>query len=200
VEQRADAELDHRPPSDEPGLTFDRIAEDYDRTRHGYPPELVDAACESGGLRANDHVVEVGCGTGKLTRALVERGLRVEAVDPGARLVRVAQRHLGDSAVTFHIARFEDVELPTGAFAALFSATAFHWVDPAVGWAKVARLLRPGGTLALLAHTIEPEPEMLATWRQVVPEAAAWVSRDARALWDGVEARTGNVSEVWTGS
>ena len=46
--------------------------------------------------------------------------------------------------MSFRIGRFEDVELPSGAFAAAFSATAFHWVDPSVGWAKVARLLQPG--------------------------------------------------------
>src|SRR5215211_6004814 len=98
--------------SDEPGLAFDRVAEDYERARSGYPPELVDAACETAGLSANSHVVEVGCGTGKLTRALVERGLRVEAVDPGAQLVAIARRHLGEAAVHFHVSRFEDVDLP----------------------------------------------------------------------------------------
>jgi SAM-dependent methyltransferase len=183
--------------SDEPGLVFDRVAEDYDRARRGYPPELVDAACEIGGLGLDSHVVEVGCGTGKLTRVLAERGFRVEAVDPGPALVRVARRHLGESAVQFHISRFEDVDLPAGAFAAVFSATAFHWVDPAVGWSKVARLLRPDGIFALLTHTIELDAELLSAWRQVVPEAATWVSRDTRALWEGAEARLGNVSELW---
>lgn len=182
---------------DELGLVFDRVAEDYDRVRRGYPPELVDTACEIGGLGPNSHVVEVGCGTGKLTRVLDERGFRVEAIDPGPELVRVARSHVGESAVRFHVSRFEDLDLPAGAYAAVFSATAFHWVDPAVGWAKVARLLRPGGILALLTHTIELDPEMLAAWRQVVPGAASWVSRDAETLWAGAEARLGNVSELW---
>ena len=93
--------------------------------------------------------MEVGCGTGKLTCALAERGLRVEAIDPGPELVRVACCRLGESPVYFHISRFEDVDLPAGDFAVLFSATAFHGVDPAVGWSKVARLLCPGGTLRL---------------------------------------------------
>lgn len=183
--------------SDDLGLVFDRIAEDYDRVRRGYPPELVDAACEIGGLGPKSHVVEVGCGTGKLTRVLDERGFRVEAIDPGAELVRIARRHLGESSVHFHISRFEDLDLPAGAFAAVFSATAFHWVDPAVGWSKVARLLRPHGVLALLTHTIELDPEMLAAWRQVSPEAATWDSRDEQTLLEGAEARLSNVSELW---
>jgi 2-polyprenyl-3-methyl-5-hydroxy-6-metoxy-1,4-benzoquinol methylase len=126
------------------------VAEDYDRVRPGYPALLIDAACAIGSLSPGSRVVEVGCGTGKLTGALVERGLRVEAVDPGRDLIEVARRRVGRSSARFHIARFEDAQLPDGAFDAVFSATAFHWVDPAVGWSKAAHLLRPGGVMALL--------------------------------------------------
>ena len=52
----------------------------------------------------------------------------------------------------YALSRFEDVELPCGAFDAAFSATAFHWIDPAIGWAKVADVLQPGGVFALLTH------------------------------------------------
>ena len=187
--------------TDEPGLRFDRIAEDYDRARPDYPPELVERASAVAGLGPGSRVVEVGCGTGKLTVALGARGLRVEAVDPGANLVEVARRRVARSAVRFHVARFEDVELPSGAFEAVLSATAFHWVDPDVSWAKAARLLRPGGVLALLTHVggslLELEDELLAAWREVVPEAASWVRRNARELWEGAEARRANISEVW---
>ncbi len=138
--------------TNEAGLVFDRVAADYDRVRSSYPDLLVDAACSVGGLGRGARVVEVGCGTGKLTTALVERGLNIDAVDLGAELVGIARRRLGGSLVRFHIASFEDVGLPLGSFDAVFSATAFHWVDPAVSWAKAARLLHPGGVLALLTH------------------------------------------------
>lgn len=185
----------------EAGLLFNRVAEAYDRARPAYPDSLVDEACAVGGLAPGSLVVEVGCGTGKLTGALVARGLRVEAVDPGPELVEVARRRAGDAPVRFHLGRFEDVELPDAAFEAVFSATAFHWVDPEVGWSKVAALLRRGGVLALLAHVggswLEVDAELLAAWREVLPEAAAWVSRDDRTVWEGAEARLGNVSELW---
>ncbi len=185
----------------ERALSFDRIAEDYDRFRPSYPNELVDRACSRGGLRPGSQLVEVGCGTGKLTAALVERGFRVEAVDPGANLVAFARTRLAGSPVRFHVARFEEAELPAGAFEAVFSATAFHWVDPDVSWTKAARLLRRGGLLALLTHVggslLELDEAVLAAWREVLPEAADWYARDERELWEGAEARTDNVSELW---
>jgi ubiquinone/menaquinone biosynthesis C-methylase UbiE len=186
---------------DASGLVFDRVAEEYDRVRPSYPAALVETACSIGGLGRGSQVVEVGCGTGKLTRALVERGLRVEAVDPGPELIEIARRHVAKSSVRFHVARFEDVALPAGAFEAVFSGTAFHWVDPAIGWSKAARLLRPGGVLALLAFVggsnLFGLPGVLAAWREVLPEAATWEPRDAETIWQGLEARRANISEVW---
>ena len=181
--------------------SFDRVAAEYDRVRSSYPPELVDEACALAGLAAGSRVVEVGCGTGKLTVALAERGLEVEAVDPGAGMVEVARGRLAGAHVRFHVVPFEQVELPERSFPALFSATAFHWVDPAVGWSKAARLLRPGGVLALLTHVgsdSELAREYLAAWREVSPEAADWNVRDPEAIWSGAEERRGDVSELWS--
>ena len=185
----------------DPGDVFDQVAEEYDRVRPDYPTALVDAACRKAGLQSGSPVVEVGCGTGKLTVALAQRGLRIEAIDPGPRLIAVAERRAPDSLVRFHAARFEDVELPDHAFDAVFSAAAFHWIDPAVGWEKARRLLRPGRLLALLAHVEgtlhELDEPYLAAWREMRPEAESWAPRDAPTLWEGAEARRDNVSEVW---
>jgi SAM-dependent methyltransferase len=180
------------------GELFDAIAEDYDRFRPGYPPALVDEACAIAGLRPGSPVLEIGCGTGQLTVALAERGLRIDAVDPGPNMVAAARRRA--PVARFHVGRFEDVELPAGGFAAVFSAAAFHWVEPDVGWVKVARLLRPGGVLALLWHfggALELDDGMLGAWRAVLPEAASWGARDDATLWAGADARIGNVSELW---
>jgi SAM-dependent methyltransferase len=182
--------------SDPAALLFDAIAEDYDRFRPTYPPALVDEACAR--LAPGAWVLEIGCGTGQLTAALVARGLRVAAVDPGPNMIALARRHA--PAASFELGRFEDVDLPDGAFAAVFSATALHWVDPDVGWAKVARVLAPGGLLALLWHvggSLELDDDVLGAWRAVVPEAADWGARDDETLWAGARARLGNVSEVW---
>ena len=144
-------------------------------------------------------MLEIGCGTGKLTEMLVARGLAVDAVDPGPQLVEAARRRVGDGAVRFHLGRFEDIELPPGSFEAVFSGTAFHWVDPGVGWRKVAELLVPLGVLALLQTGLpELSSAELAAWRRVWPDARTWESRDPYDLWRGVEERLGNVSELWS--
>lgn len=132
---------------------FDGVAEAYDEVRPGYPPELVEEALKEGELGRGSRILEVGCGTGKLTELLIGRGYAIDAVEPGPRMIEAARRRIGSSPdVTFHLGRFEDADLPTDTFAAVFSASAFHWVDPAVGWTKVASHLRPGGLLALLAY------------------------------------------------
>jgi SAM-dependent methyltransferase len=163
---------------------------------------LVDLACSRAGLGEGSRVVEIGCGTGKLTRDLAERGLVVEAVEPDGDLIEVARRIVPEQSVRFHQARFEDVELPPGAFPAVFAATSFHWVDPSAGWRKVASLLVPGGIFALLAHTggflrNELDAEISRVWVEVSPATRDWNPVDDETLFGGVDQRLGNVSELW---
>ena len=58
------------------GQVFDDVAGEYDRHRPTYPDELVDQACQVAGIGSGDEVLEVGCGSGQLTRALVTREIR----------------------------------------------------------------------------------------------------------------------------
>jgi SAM-dependent methyltransferase len=189
------------------GEVFDEVAEDYDQVRAGYPTEIVASALDRARLTPGARVLEIGCGTGKLTEVLVGLGLRVDAVDPGARMVAAARRRLGSSeGVAFHIGRFEDIALPLASFYAAFSATAFHWLDARVSWRKVASSLRPGGLLALLTHatlhderSAEDEAGFRALLRDYAPAVAESHSppRDLETLLSGAMRRSGNASEVW---
>jgi SAM-dependent methyltransferase len=177
----------------ERGLVFDRIAEEYDRVRPGYPPELVDAALAGAEI---GRVLEVGSGTGQLTEALAARGLDVEAVEPGANLAALAQRRVPGLRV--HAGRFEDVTLPQESYDAVFSATAFHWVDPAVGWAKVAAVLRPRGRFALLAHVYVSDAEVRSVQQALsVAYGESWTFPSAEDVLAEAAAHRGNISEVW---
>jgi SAM-dependent methyltransferase len=94
-------------------------------------------------------VLEIGCGTGQLTRELAGGALNLTAIDIGAAMVETARRNVADPMARFQISSFEDFA-DSGPFDLIVSATAFHWVDPGIGLAKAARLLRPRGWLALL--------------------------------------------------
>lgn len=186
---------------------FDQVAAAYDRHRPTYPDELIDRACALAGLSPGDQVLEVGCGTGQLTRGLLTRGLRVTAVEPGNRLAVLARQNLsGIGDVELVNARLEDAPLPRKRFHAVFSASAFHWVDPDVGWQLVADALVPGGTLALIQYfglherrSAEDQRALLSAVKEVAPDAAArWPSYpDLRDTLAGVCERRENVSGVW---
>jgi SAM-dependent methyltransferase len=185
------------------GAVFDTVAAEYDRHRPTYPDALIDLACQAGGLAAGDRVLEIGCGTGQLTRSLVGRGLSVTAVEPGQNLISLA-RQVAPS-VDYVNRRFEDAELPEP-FAAVFCASAFHWLDPDVSWGKVARSLTPGGVVALIQYfgvrdreTAGDADALLSALAATAPAIAAdWPPlRDLETIMAGVRDRRANVSEVW---
>ncbi|SEG91589.1 Methyltransferase domain-containing protein [Actinacidiphila yanglinensis] len=132
--------------------TFDEDAELYDRARPGYPPELFDDLRALAGTGPGCRVLELGAGTGKATVPLAEQGCRITAIEPGPGMAAVARRNLaGFGAVEVETTDFESWPLPREPFDAVVSATAFHWIDPAVRMAKAADALRPGGALAVVA-------------------------------------------------
>jgi SAM-dependent methyltransferase len=174
------------------------VADEYERVRPDYPRSLVARACD--GLPAGATVLEIGCGTGKLTRELVALGLTVEAVEPDADLIAVARGTVPEGSVRFHNTTFEAAELPLEAFPAVFAATSFHWVDPSVGWRKVASLLDENGRFGLLAHTSglrgDLDRQLVEIWRRAT--GGDWRPLDDEALWAGAQERTDNISEVWS--
>jgi ubiquinone/menaquinone biosynthesis C-methylase UbiE len=160
-------------------VLFDGVAGRYDATRPGYPAEITGAVVANAAIGPGAAVLEIGCGTGQLTRQLAGRALSLTAIDIGAAMVQAARRTVADATARFEVCSFEDFA-GVGPFELIVSATAFHWVDPGVGLAKAARLLRPGGWLALLT-TGERYPEPLqAKLREL------WISYSRQdGTWDG---------------
>jgi ubiquinone/menaquinone biosynthesis C-methylase UbiE len=161
---------------------FDGVAELYDATRQGYPAEIVDSIFTTAGIGPGSAVLEIGCGTGQLTREFAGRALSLTAIDIGTAMVATARRNVADPMARFQTSSFED--FADGApFDLIVSATAFHWVDPGIGLAKAARLLRPGGWLALLT-TGECYPEPLRTrlrdlWMRYGRQNGKWADQPA---------------------
>src|SRR5271166_3357342 len=143
VADRTDADRDRLK------VTFDTVADRYHQVRPAYPDQLYDALISAARLQPGARLLEVGGGTGKATRPLAERGFSITCLEPGPHLAAVARRNLaGRGDVRIIEEAFEDWE-PHGAagFDLVFAATAWHWIDPAVGYRLAWRALRPGGHL-----------------------------------------------------
>ncbi|HEY2282168.1 MAG TPA: methyltransferase domain-containing protein [Solirubrobacteraceae bacterium] len=189
------------------GKVFNEVAVEYDRNRPAYPDALVDQACEVARIGDGDRVLEIGCGTGQLTRSLLARGLRVTAIEPGDRLIRIAEENLRDAAdVQLVHARLEDMRLPRESYEAVFSASAIHWVDPDLSWRKIADALAPNGTLALIQYFglqeqrgVDDREALLSALRRHAPAlAATWPTyRDLDGTIAGVQERRRNVADAW---
>jgi SAM-dependent methyltransferase len=114
--------------------TFDTVAELYDRARPTYPPALIDDVAALG-----PRLLEIGPGTGQATRALVDRGADVTAVELGENLAAIARRNVPEAHIV--VADFETWEPERADFDAVVAFTAFHWLG-AGRYAKAARLGR----------------------------------------------------------
>jgi SAM-dependent methyltransferase len=124
--------------------SFGPAAEIYERGRPGYPAAALDWLLPAGLPR----VVDLGAGTGKLTRQIAARGLPVTAVDPSAGMLeQLAQAVPGVPAL---LGAAENIPLPDGSADAVLVAQAWHWVDPARAAPEIARILSPGGRLGLI--------------------------------------------------
>jgi len=132
-------------------VTFDSAAALYQQARPEYPAALYDELVRAAGIGAGSTALEVGCATGKATLPLAMRGLAITCLEIGAGLAAEARRNLaGFPAVEVVHDGFETWRPPRPrVFDLVFAATAWHWIDPAVGYQRAAELLRPGGHLAI---------------------------------------------------
>jgi SAM-dependent methyltransferase len=160
---------------------FDEDAERYDRARPHYPSALLDDVMALAHLGPGSRVLEVGCGTGQATVDLAARGCTVLAVELGPNLAAIAARNLEPyPQAQVVVGSFENFEPPSPAFDAVVAFTSFHWIDPDVGLAKVAAVLRPSGAFVTVstehvAGGTEPffvdVQECYVRWDPETPEA-----------------------------
>jgi SAM-dependent methyltransferase len=143
-------------------LSFGRVAAEYERGRPGYPPEAIDWLLGARPLE----VLDLGAGTGKLTRALLHAGHRVTAVEPldEMRVILRSQlpaaRSLDGSA--------EQLPLADASVDAVAVGSAFHWFDESAALAEIARVLRPPGVLGLLGNAFEVSSPWIARIREIL--------------------------------
>jgi SAM-dependent methyltransferase len=165
--------------------TFDEVADLYEQARPAYPRRLADELVELSGAGLCSSVLEVGCGTGQLTRLVAPQVRSVLCVELGPQLAAVARRTLtAHTNVEVLTADFEHWEPGSRPFDLVMAATAWHWIDPELRYAKAARLLAPSGALAVVAtrHVLpEAGDEFIAAELQdayrAIGEGDAWFPR-----------------------
>lgn len=130
---------------------FTGKADAYDRARPDYPAEALACIRERCCLRENSAVADIGAGTGKLTRMLLEAGFCAYAVEPNASMREAMRAALGQcAALKIVAAPAEATTLADASVDAITVGQAFHWFDHAACKIEFGRILKPGGKAALL--------------------------------------------------
>jgi ubiquinone/menaquinone biosynthesis C-methylase UbiE len=197
---------------------FGSVAESYERRRPGYPPALIEWLAGRLGLGPGVTVVDLGAGTGKLTRALVPTGARVIAVEPLPEMLAQLEAAVPEAEALLGSA--EEIPLPDGSADAVTAASAFHWFDHERALPEIHRVLRPGGALVTVGNGRDlSDPvqralqEILGPYLPTADEILAWIPVvDASPLFgppeqfsttfeqefdpDGLAERVGTISYV----
>jgi SAM-dependent methyltransferase len=128
--------------------SFETVAADYERYRPDYPEQALHWAAGALGVQPGSRVLDVGAGTGKLTRGLVALGFEVVAVEPGAPMLEQLRSAVPEAEALESPA--ESIPLPDESVDAAFAGQAFHWFDRERAVPELHRVVRSGGGLALL--------------------------------------------------
>ncbi|MDU2659076.1 MAG: class I SAM-dependent methyltransferase, partial [Clostridium perfringens] len=131
-------------------FTFNEDAMNYEKWRPTYCEELFYDIMEYSKLDRNKKALEIGIGTGQATLPFLKTGFDLIAIELGENLAEFSKNKF-KAYKNFNILNipFEDFKCDENTFDLIYSATAFHWIDENIGYPKVFKLLKPGGTLAL---------------------------------------------------
>ena len=154
----ADLPLSHLPAHEKEvrSGSFGSVATDYERYRQGPPQAAVDWILPPG----LGTVVDLGAGTGALTRLLVGRAEKVVAIEPDDRMRSVLTQEI--PGIRALAGRGESIPLPDGSADAVLASSSWHWMDPVPTLNEVGRVLVPGGVLGALWSGPDPEGPFLA--------------------------------------
>jgi SAM-dependent methyltransferase len=128
--------------------SFESVAAEYERHRPGYPEEALRWAARQLRLDPGARVVDVGAGTGKLSRGLLAAGFEVVAVEPGAPMLEQLRTAVPGAEAL--VASAESIPVPDGSVDAAFAGQAYHWFDRERALPELHRVVRPHGGLVLL--------------------------------------------------
>jgi hypothetical protein len=132
--------------------TFHTVAEEYNRWRPGYVPELYQDLFAYKPLNKSSSALEIGIGTGQATAPVLETGCALTAVELGDSLAEIARRKFSryPRFTVIHTA-FQAYARPDESFDLIYAAGSFHWIPEEIGYPKVYQMLKRGGAFARFA-------------------------------------------------
>ncbi len=147
----------------ERGRSFDGWAEEYDRYRPGYPDELFATIHARLGLPELPHVADLGAGTGRASLAMAALGWRVTAIEPGRPMLDQLRARASDDGLVLATvqASAEETGLDPASVDLATAGQAVHWFDRERAVAEMARIVRPGGGVALFWNVRDEEASPL---------------------------------------
>lgn len=160
---------------------FDLAAPAYERGRPEYPAEAIDLLVSELGLRQGQRAVDLGAGTGKLSRAIVARGIDVVAVEPAAGMRAEFARRVPGVPVVDGTA--ETIPLPEASVDAAVSGQAFHWFDAPAAAREIARVVRPRGGLGLVWNYRDESIPWVAELTRILDAHDPGAPRIRRRAW-----------------
>jgi SAM-dependent methyltransferase len=160
---------------------FDRAAAAYERGRASYPAAAVEAVLASTGAAPGRTLLELGAGTGKLTRELARSGARVLALEPVAGMRELLAQSAPAAELLDAVA--EAVPLADRSVDAVVAAQSFHWFDPERATAEVARVLPPGGVVALIWNRRDESVAWMRELTRILDGRAGDAPRYRTGLW-----------------
>jgi SAM-dependent methyltransferase len=166
-------------PRDDRTDRFTGLASLYARHRPTYPDDALDYIVSKGGLTHGSVLIDVGCGTGISARQMAARGLRVIGIEPNQDMRARAQAEPvapGSIAPEYRDGTAEATGVPPASADAVLAAQAFHWFDPDAALKEFHRILRPGGSVALLWNERDESDPFTAAYGATfrsLPETAA---------------------------
>jgi SAM-dependent methyltransferase len=159
---------------------FGRAAGSYEQARPSYPPDSVAWLVKRLDLRPSRTVVDLGAGTGKLTRLLMATGARVVAVEPVEEMRRLLEGVTSAEAVE---GTAEAIPLPDASADAATAAQAFHWFRADEALREIHRVLRPASALALLWNRLDSTDPLTAAFADVVARHRGHARFDGGPRW-----------------
>jgi ubiquinone/menaquinone biosynthesis C-methylase UbiE len=160
---------------------FQAGAAAYESARPGYPDEAIATLGEELGITTGTEVCDLAAGTGKLSRRLIELGASVLAVEPVEAMREQARATVPEAQVVDGTA--EAIPLPDASFDVVTVAQAFHWFDADAALAEIARVLKPGGGLAILWNERDERTAWVAEMSRLIRWHERTVSRYQHVDW-----------------